>query len=323
LTYRKAFLIYNPVAGALRKPGRKHVLQQAIETLKESGIAVEAAATTGPGVATELARNCVDRGADLILVAGGDGTINEVANGMVHSLVPLGVLPAGTANVLAMELSIGRRMEKTASALRHCVPARVAVGRITNEFQPDGRHFLLMAGIGLDAHIVYQMPSARKAALGKAAYWVGGFSQLGRRFPEFAVEADGKEYRTSFALVSRVRNYGGDLEIAPTISLLEDNFEIVLFSGENSFRYLKYMLGVVTRRLQNMQGVTILRARKISCRAPEDQSVYVQVDGEYAGRLPSTLEIIPNALTLLIPSDFHQRRPAGAHSDAWTTSPTR
>ena len=319
MTYRKPVLIYNPVAGALRKSGREAGLQRTIQTLQESGLTVEAVPTTHAGAATEIARSAVDCGADLILVAGGDGTINEVANGMIPSHVPLGVLPAGTANVLAMELSIGRQMPKAAGKLPHCVPERVAIGRISNAFQPDGRHFLLMAGIGLDAHIVYQMPASRKAALGKAAYWVGGFSQLGRRFPEFTVEADGKQYRTSFALVSRVRNYGGDLEIAPTISLLEDSFEVVLFSGESSFRYLKYMLGVVTRRLEGMRGVTILRARKISCSAPEDQRVYVQIDGEYAGRLPLTLEIIPDALTLLIPSDFHQRRPASAASLAWTT----
>ena len=323
MTYRKAFLIFNPVAGALRKPGREAVLRQSIETLQSSGVQVEAVPTTGPGVASEIARTCVDRCADLILVAGGDGTINEVANGMVHSPVPLGVLPGGTANVLSMELGIGSRIGRAAASLCNCVPERVAIGRIVNEFEPKGRYFLLMAGIGLDAHIVYEMTAARKSALGKAAYWIGGFSQLGRRLPEFTIEADGAEYRTSFALASRVRNYGGDLEIAPTISLLEDDFEFVLFSGESSFRYLKYMLGVVTKRLEGMRGVTILRSRQISCRGPEDRRVYIQVDGEYAGRLPATLEIIPNALTLLVPPDFRKRRPHKTSTQAWTTSPTR
>ena len=283
----------------------------------------EAIPTTGPCTAREIARNCIERGADLILVAGGDGTINEVVNGMIGSQVPLGVLPAGTANVLAMELGIGSRMSKAAGALQNCVPERVAVGRLANEFEPGGRHFLLMAGIGLDAHIVYHMSASRKATLGKAAYWIGGFSQLGRRFPEFTIEADGAVHQASFALVSRVRNYGGDLEIAPTVSLLEPDFEVVLFSGASSFRYLKYMFGVITGRLKRMPGVTILRAHKISCQAPQNQRIHMQVDGEYAGRLPATFETVPNALTLLVPPDFRRRRPASAADPAWTTSPTR
>ena len=323
MTYRKTSLIYNPVAGALRNGRTKRALDHCMRALRDTGLPAEAVPTTGPGTAAEIARSCLERGADLILVAGGDGTINEVVNGMIGSQVPLGILPAGTANVLATELGIGGRMSKAAGALQECEPERVAVGRLTNEFEPNGRHFLLMAGIGLDAHIVYHMSASRKAALGKAAYWIGGFSQLGRRFPEFTIEVDGASHRASFALVSRVRNYGGDLEIAPTISLLEPDFELVLFSGQSSFRYLKYMLGVVTKRIKRMPGVAILRARHISCRAPQDQRIYIQVDGEYAGRLPATLEIIPEALTLLVPPDFRKRRPAVIADPAWTISHTR
>ena len=323
MTYRKASLIYNPFAGALRNGRAKPALDRSIRALRDNGIPAEAVPTTGPGTAPELARSCIQRGADLILVAGGDGTINEVVNGMIGSPVPLGILPGGTANVLAMELSIGSRMLKAAGVLQKCQLERVAVGRLTNEFQPDGRHFLLMAGIGLDAHIVYNLSASLKLALGKVAYWIGGFSQLGRRFPEFTIEVDGSTHRASFALVSRVRNYGGDLEIAPTISLLEPDFELVLFSGESSFRYLRYMLGVVAKKLDRIPGVTILRARQISCRASEDHRIYIQVDGEYAGRLPATFEIVPDALTLLVPPDFRSRRPARIADHAWTISHTR
>jgi diacylglycerol kinase (ATP) len=127
----------------------------------------------------------------------------------------------------------------------------------------------------------------------------------------------------SFALVSRVRNYGGDLTIAPTISLLDPEFELVLFEGTNSFRYLKYMLGVMTRRLEGMRGITILRTRAVSLRCPEDRRIYVQLDGEYAGRLPADIEAVPDALTLLVPPAFRGRDRASARQPAWTTSPTR
>ena len=323
MTYRKTFLIFNPFAGALRNGKRERLIDGSLRALRDAGIQAEAVATTGPGTAPAITRRCMKDGADLILVAGGDGTINEVVNGMIYSNVPLGILPAGTANVLATELAIGKRPETAARALPECVPERIAAGRIVNHLSPEGRHFLLMAGVGLDAHIVYRITAGMKATLGKAAYWAGGFSQLGRRFPEFAVEVDGASYRASFALVARVRNYGGDLEIAPRISLFEDEFEVVLFSGQSSFVYLKYMLGVVTRRIEGMQGVTIVRARKVSCSGPEDTAIHAQVDGEYAGRLPLNIEIQPDALTLLVPPEFRKRRPARIENPAWTTSPTR
>jgi diacylglycerol kinase (ATP) len=293
--------------------------------LDARGITVDSIATTGPGHAGEIARRAVDRGADLILVAGGDGTINEAVNGMVHSDVPLGILPAGTANVLANELGTGKTMERTAAGLADCVPERVALGQISSENAQ--RHFLLMAGAGLDADIVYNLNPKVKEAVGKAAYWIGGFSMVGRRIPEFTVRADGREYRASFALLSRVRNYGGDLEIAPTISLLDDEFEMVLFEGESSLGFLKYMLAVVVHQQKTMPGITILRTRQAAFSAPPDCKIHLQVDGEYAGLVPARVEIVPNALTLLVPPGFRARRPVSVPSSvdaaAWTTSPTR
>lgn len=303
----------------------------------------------------------MDRGADLILVAGGDGTINEAVNGMVHSDVPLGILPAGTANVLANELGIGKTMERAAAALARSVEERIALGVISSEaedsachsgqphsgqpqsWQPSyaagsenstchsgphsgrgpGRYFLLMAGGGLDADIVYHLNQQMKEALGKVAYWVGGFSKIGQRIPEFTVRADGREYRASFALLSRVRNYGGDLEIAPSISLLDDEFEMVLFEGESSLGFLKYMTAVLLHQQQSMEGIRILRTRRAEFSAPKGSEIHLQVDGEYVGTAPARVEIVPNALTLLVPSDFRTRRPASVEDAAWTTSPTR
>ena len=273
----------------------------------------------------------MERGADLILVAGGDGTINEAVNGMVHSDVPLGILPAGTANVLANELGIGKTMEGAAAVLANAVKERVALGLISSEKTETRRHFLLMAGAGLDADIVFNLNPRMKEAVGKVAYWIGGFSKVGRRIPEFTVQAEGREYRASFALLSRVRNYGGDLEIAPTISLLDDEFEMVLFEGESSLGFLKYMLAVVVHQQQTMRGITILRTRQAIFSAPGDSNIHLQVDGEYAGLAPARVEIVPSALTLLVPPDFNVRRPASVTAGvpasvdaaAWTTSPTR
>jgi diacylglycerol kinase (ATP) len=284
---------------------------------------MEAIPTTGAGTAGLLAREALDRGADLIVAAGGDGTINEVVNGMAGSKVPLGILPAGTANVLANELGMGRGMERAAESLSECVPERIGLGVLSTALGDSPRYFLLMAGAGLDAEIVYHLNQGLKDALGKVAYWVGGLSRIGRHLPEFSVEADGRSYRASFALVSRVRNYGGDLEIAPSISLLDDEFEVVLFEGSSTMPYTKYFLGVLAHRIRGMRGVTILRTRKALFSGTDRGQVYVQVDGESAGVVPASVEFVPNALTLLVPPGFRERRPASVEDAVWTTSPTR
>jgi diacylglycerol kinase (ATP) len=320
-TYRRAFLIYNPFAGGLRR--RSHALKRSLELLAGHGLEVEALPTTGPRAAAEIVRGVVDRGADLILVAGGDGTINEVVNGMAHSPIPLAILPAGTANVLANELGLGNTMERAAETLSHCLPERVALGLLSTDAGEAPRHFLLMAGAGLDADIVYHLNQGMKDRLGKVAYWIAGLSKFGRKLPEFLVTVEGREYQSSFALVSRVRNYGGDLEIAPSISLFDDEFEVVLFEGANSLAYVKYMLGTLTGRLEGMRGVTILRTRKAAFQGARRGDVHVQVDGEYAGLAPGRVELIPNALNLLVPPGFRARRPARIDDGTWTTSPTR
>lgn len=268
--------------------------------LRSQGAEVTVRATEAPGHGTELAREAARAGADLVLVASGDGVLNEAINGLVHTPVTLGVLPAGTANVLASEFSLARSPEAVAEVIPQLVPRRVSVGRLEATGIPP-RYFLLMAGVGLDAHIVATIDPELKKRLGKLAYWLGGFGQLGRRFPEFEVRVNGEVLRSSFALASRVRNYGGDLEIAKKVTLLEDYFELVCFEGEDSFRYLKYLTGVLASVHDKMEGVSIQQVREACFDAPEGQQILVQVDGEPAGQLPARVELVPEALTLLMP----------------------
>ena len=143
-TYQNAFLIYNPNAGKLNRK-RDDLLQRTIDALTLDGHRVTAVATTGPRTAGAIARECIDKGADLILAAGGDGTINEVANGMVGSTTPLGILPAGTANVLAVEL--GYRTQYAAGgkgSFPSCDAVRIGIGSARESggaatFRADGR----------------------------------------------------------------------------------------------------------------------------------------------------------------------------------------
>lgn len=238
-------------------------------------------------------------GADLILVLGGDGTINEAVNGMVGSKAHLGVLPGGTANVLAMELGLGSRLERAISRLAQCSPKRVSLGKIWRSGQAP-RHFLMMAGAGFDAQVVVDLSPGLKARTGKFAYWVAGFSQIVKRVGQLQTRIDGVTHPCGFMLAARVRNYGGDLELARGASLLSNDFETVMFEGSNPLRYALYMMAVSVKQVQKMPGVRTVRAKRIELlgEAP------MQIDGEYVGRSPATIEIVPDALTLLVPESY-------------------
>ena len=301
--------MYNPRAGKFNRE-RGQLLQRTIEKLKAQGHNVIAIPTTGPGAATAIARDCAGKGAQLVIAAGGDGTINEVANGLVGTEVPLAILPGGTANVLAVELEIGTGILHAARCMHEWGPERVSVGLLSNAVEE--RYFLMMAGAGLDAMILYNIDAALKARIGKAAYWLAGFSQLGKTLPEFQVRSDGHQSTCSFALASRVRNYGGDLWIARGASLFSDVFELVLFEGPAAVFYMKYLFGVLTGRLVHMKGVSVVRTDTLHLESPTDIGIYVQVDGEFAGRLPARLSIVPRALTVLVPPSFRaHHKPRG------------
>jgi len=295
--YRQPVLIYNPVAGKLRR-NPEAILQRTRAALARGGLTPRLLPTSGPHQAGELARRAAAEGADLVLILGGDGTINEVVQGLAHSGVPLGVLPGGTANVLAMEIGLGSGLERAAEMLGSCRPVRIALGRITSS--SDARYFLLMCGAGLDAAIVSDVHAGFKAAAGKLAYWAAALKQFRRSIPALQITLKGETFSCGFALISRVRNYGGDLEIASGASLLRDDFEVVLFDGANPLRYAWYMLGVAAGQVQKLRGVRTLRARHVAIRT----AAPLQIDGELFGHGPATLEIEPAALTLLIPPTY-------------------
>lgn len=245
-----------------------------------------------------MARAAIDGGADLILVLGGDGTVNEVLQGMVFSGVPLAVLPGGTANCLAKELGLGTRIEKAAERLGLSEPVRVAVGRVTGASSP--RYFLLMCGAGLDAAIVHEVRAELKRAAGKLAYWVAGLAQFRRNVAGMQLLVGGKRIDCGFALVSRIRNYGGDLEIASGASLRKPDFEVVTFRGANPLRYALYMTAVAVRQVQKVPGVETHRAALVEMLTP----AHSQIDGEYFGREPLKIEAVTDALTLMIPPNY-------------------
>jgi diacylglycerol kinase family enzyme len=230
--------------------------------------------------------------------------LNEAAQGLMGTRVPLAILPGGTANVLAVETCIGTNMEHAAASLSRMTPMEVPVGILTMAGQ-EPKTFLAMAGVGLDASLVKQVSSDLKRKLGKLSYWLAGFGQVGKSLNEFDVRWDGGATRASFVLASRVKNYGGDLEIARHANLLDDELALVIFEGASSFRYLKYFSGVLLNKLEGMKGVTVTRARWVEV-SPFDQGgeVDVQVDGEYEGSGLAKIEMSSETLRLMLPPPF-------------------
>jgi diacylglycerol kinase family enzyme len=274
-----------------------------VQILRDAGRSVELYATPGPNRAGELACSAVEAGCELILAAGGDGTINEAVNGIAGSKVVFGVLPGGTANVLANEIGLAARPDHAAKQLLYASPFRIALGALERPGQ-SRRYFVLMTGVGLDAQIVYNVDQELKNRLGKVAYWHGGFSQFGRPVPLFKVSLNGAEYCASFALITRVRNYGGDFEIARQVRLTDNDFEVVLFRPNRFQDFVRFLGGVITNRLAAVDGVVIARAAEVAVSMPEEERVYIQTDGEAMGVLPATVSIVPDALTMLLPRRY-------------------
>lgn len=296
--FDKAILLYNPVAGRIRK--RPAMVVEALDALQRMAGQMSMVATEGPGTAGRQAAEAVAGGAGLILVAGGDGTVNEALQGLAGTHAALGIIPAGTANVTAMEIGLGNRNRTALPGLLRSEAVRIAIGSLKTGDARE-RYFLAMAGVGLDASIVRRVSPGFKSRFGKLSYWYAGFATLGQRLPEFTANVNGQPWRLSFALLSRVKNYGGDLEIARHADIRMPKLALAAFEGRSSFRYLKYFGGVVLNRLNGMRGVRLELMDQMTVEEEPDGGPDLHVDGEYAGRGAALVRIIPDSLTLLIP----------------------
>src|ERR1700756_2137596 len=211
-----ALLIYNPISGR-RQHHRFAEIERAVRILKDAGIRTELAPTTAPMSATAIARQAVQQGRGMVIACGGDGTNNEIVNGLAGSNVPMAVLPAGTANILAKELGIPWNIPRAARLISDGTVRRVALGvaipakgRHTQEVPPEGRYFLCVAGAGPDGAIVNGVNSKLKQKAGILAYWLEGMRQLFQYgFPELRVHSKGEERRAQNGIGGGVRNIGG------------------------------------------------------------------------------------------------------------------
>ena len=250
------------------------------------------------------------RGKDLVIVCGGDGTVNEVINGLAPGKTTLAILPGGTANIVARELGLPQDPVRAARQLPQWSPRRIALGLATCSLgsstptsEVGRRYFLSVAGIGFDAYIVHKLSSAFKMSWGVMAYgWEALRQVLRYSFPPFVCRVDGQELRGTFAVIHRTERYAGWLHLAPSADLFEAQVSLCLFKGRHWGRYFFYAAAVAARQHLRLGDVELVQAREVVCAAAESgQTIYFELDGEFAGKLPTTFEVVPDALTLLVP----------------------
>ncbi len=295
----RATLVFNPAAG--QREVRGH-LRNVIGYLAENGWVVEWKETTPELSATELAREAVAGGAEVVIAAGGDGTINEVVNALVgHPDVRLGILPTGTANVWARESGLanvsllGPNLEAAGEVLLNGVTMAVDVGRAGN------RYFLLMAGAGLDALVTRRVDSRAKRSWGALAYaWTAIREAYRYRGAKMQITVDGVQVvRTAWLVTVSNSKLYALVPLAMEASMTDGLLDVGIFSGRQWPQFLRHTVNIILRRHMRDPEIEFLRGREIYITS--SPPLPVQVDAEPWGQTPMSFSVVPQALHIIVP----------------------
>jgi YegS/Rv2252/BmrU family lipid kinase len=299
-----AMLIFNPAAGA--RDVRREV-GQVIAFLEERDWRVDLRETRGATDATTFAREAATLDKGTVLVVGGDGTINEVVNGLVGSEVAVGLLPAGTGNVWAMEMRLPIpgpiRWHTLVDATKSLVEGEVRpidLGRVND------RYFLLWGGVGLDAQVTHRMePRTRTAKkLGALAYGITAFLVAKDfRGTRTRVVADGQKIRTRSMLIiiSNAQLYARIARVASRACLDDGLLDVCVFKGSGLPMTLLHVIHILTERHLQDPRVAYIQARRVTIETR--RPMLVQVDGDTIGTTPVTFEAVPRALRIIVPPE--------------------
>ena len=292
---RRLAAIFNPTSGGGRF---RRDLPLITGSLRGLGFEVDELPTQRPGHAIELAADAVARGFDTVCAIGGDGTVNEVVNGIAGSDVTFAIIPTGTVNVLAMELGIPLDPPDACAlaAAGHTIDIDLGIA--------GDRYFALMAGAGLDAAVIAGMNPLMKKALREAAFAVQGVATaLTGDFPLIRVEADDQCVDGYFVVAGNSSNYGGAFGITPAADMRDGLLDVCILTDKSFLNMSYYWLSaLVSTHLRNPR-VEYFRATSVSLSlAPgETGEVLVQTDGEVAGKVPLECRIVPRALNVITP----------------------
>ena len=287
----QAVIIGNPNSGSA---GDEGYLERFADTLRAGGLEVEILNTERPDHATELAAAAGDR---LVIAAGGDGTVNEVVNGLSGGAT-LGILPLGTANVLARELGLPLNPEDACERILTGTTSRMDVGVATDE-EGTERRFNCMAGIGFDANVVREVTPRLKRYLKTLAFPLSALKvYLGGNLPELHVIDENTTHVAQLAIVANGHYYGGDFKVAEDASLTSGKLEVVLI--EKVGRILRAdILARILAKSPLDRATNSFSAQDIQAKSASTRRVPVQIDGEVWGCLPMTFRIEPAAIRVI------------------------
>ena len=261
--------------------------------------------TASPGDARRLATAAVHEGFDTIIAAGGDGTLNEVLNGIGDApegfaRVRLGVLPLGTINVFARELKIPLQPEVAWQVLRRGNEMTVDLPYL--EFHGDKRHliyFAQLAGAGVDARAIQLVSWSLKKKIGPLAYVIAGLRALRENHPTLSISDGVSQFSGQLVLAGNGRLYGGDFHVFPQASLTDGLLEICVFPHVNWLVLIRCGASLLLTGKLPENCVTRLRAKSFELTGPS--SVCTEVDGELASPIPARFAVLPTTLRVLVP----------------------
>jgi diacylglycerol kinase (ATP) len=286
-------IVFNPVAGRRRA----QLLWRVLDVLVTNGVRLDLVETHCTGHAVALAREAARRGESMVVAAGGDGTIAEVANGLLGTSARLGVIPLGTANVLAHELGLPFAPKSVAAALAFGRTCTLWPGQANG---PDGaRLFVQMLGVGFDAYVVRNLPLPLKRALGKGAYVLQSIRDLNRyRFPVIRMRIDDKETEAASVIISKGRLYGGRFRLAADAIPGDPGFSVVLFDHSGPAAAMMYGAALPLNLLGHAPGVRHIRARRIDFL--QNEAIPAQTDGDKAGCAPLWVCDAPGPIEIVV-----------------------
>ncbi len=283
-----ACLIVNPVSGSFSK-GR---LKQVESILKRKYSLLEVFFTEAQGDALKKAREASNRGFSLVVAFGGDGTLNEVINGVAHSDTVVGFIPSGTTNVFAKETGIPDDPMAATELILKGTPRQIHAGFINRE-----RLFVLMAGVGFDAEAVCGVRPVVKRYLGKLSYILSGLEVLIKNpLNQLEVTVDNqKRIGCSGIIICNASKYAGNFSICPDASIKAPELQAVLFGSPTRVATLRYILGILTGKHIKYKDTIFLKGRDFLIQG----SSFVQIDGDCYGTLPVEVSLIENVVKVI------------------------
>jgi len=288
---KRLLIVRNPVAGQRR--GADYA--RAIRIFEEAGCSLTVAGTTARGDAVRIAREADAGEFDIVVAAGGDGTINEVVNGLAGGTLPLGLIPLGTANVLAHEVGIG-------PDTRHAAGIIIAGRRQPIALIHAGGHYCcLMVSAGYDARAITRVRHGLKRLTGEGAYYMAGFEEMlagTRRM--LTVEVDGQAYEAASVVVANARLYGGRYLIAPEADIREPVLYTILLQRPGRWNIARYGIAVMRERLHLLPDVRIVKGTTVRLAAPAGEPW--QSDGDLIGAFPVDIAVEADGIELMVPA---------------------